>query len=212
MEIDSDNKDKILSLTAPAAGLLTVERTLLNFLQLLSGTATRVHEFVQLIAHTDAQILDTRKTIPGLRYAQKYAVTVGGGGNHRFGLYDAFLIKENHIISAGGITPALRRANQSNPELFLEIEVETMDELKEALSGHPNRIMLDNFSLADMGESVEITRKFDQDNNTTTELEASGQINSSNIVDVAETGVDFISLGTLTKDVVALDFSMRIEY
>ena len=203
--------DKIFSLNGPSHVLLRIERTMLNFLQLLSGTATRVSEFAALIQHTSAHILDTRKTLPGLRYAQKYAVLTGGGYNHRLGLFDAFLIKENHIICAGGITPALQRARRSHPNRFLEIEVETLTELDEALRGLPDRIMLDNFSLSQLHEAIQTTRDFDRVNDKHTELEASGQINQSNIVEVAETGIDCISLGTLTKDVTALDFSMRIQ-
>ena len=203
--------DKILTLNGPCHVLLRVERTILNFLQLLSGTATRVHEFAKFIQHTSARILDTRKTLPGLRYAQKYAVLTGGGSNHRFGLFDAFLIKENHVLSAGGITTALQLARKGHPKRFLEIEVETVSELEEALQGFPDRIMLDNFSVPQLKEAIQIARDFDQVNYKHTELEASGQINLSNIVAVAETGIDCISLGTLTKDVTALDFSMRIQ-
>ena len=203
--------DKILTLNGPCHVLLRIERTMLNFLQLLSGTATRVHEFASFIQHTSARILDTRKTLPGLRYAQKYAVLTGGGSNHRFGLFDAFLIKENHILSAGGITTALQLARKGHPNRFLEIEVETLSELEEALQGFPDRIMLDNFSLPQLKEAIQIARDFDRVHDKHTELEASGQINLSNIVAVAETGIDCISLGTLTKDVTALDFSMRIE-
>lgn len=203
--------DKILTLNGPCHILLRVERTMLNFLQLLSGTATRVHEFATFIQHTSSRILDTRKTLPGLRYAQKYAVLVGGGSNHRFGLFDAFLIKENHILSAGGITTALQRARNGHPNRFLEIEVENLSELGEALQGLPDRIMLDNFSIPQLKEAIQIARDFDRVHDKHTELEASGQINLSNIVEVAETGIDCISLGTLTKDVSALDFSMRIQ-
>lgn len=203
--------EAIVKLYGPCAVLLRIERTLLNFLQLLSGTATRVNEFASLIKHTKVRILDTRKTIPGLRWAQKYAVKIGGGDNHRFGLYDAFLIKENHIIAAGSISLALARARAANPLLFLEIEVETLSELETALAGRPNRIMLDNFSIDDMRKAVLLVKQFDRAENTTTQLEASGQINRTNIIEVAETGVNFVSLGTLTKDVQALDFSLRFE-
>lgn len=203
--------DKVLTLNGPCHVLLRIERTMLNFLQLLSGTATRVHEFTTFIQHTSARILDTRKTLPGLRYAQKYAVLTGGGSNHRFGLFDAFLIKENHILSAGGITTALQLARRGHPNRFLEIEVETLSELNEALQGFPDRIMLDNFPLPQLKEAIQIARDFDRVHDKTTELEASGQINLANIVEVAESGIDCISLGTLTKDVTALDFSMRVE-
>ena len=145
-----------------------------------------------------------------MRYVQKYAVLTGGGYNHRFGLFDAFLIKENHIICAGGITPALQRARQSNPNRFLEIEVEVFSELVEALRGLPDRIMLDNFSLSQLREAIQITRDFDRVHDKHTELEASGQINRSNIVEIAETDFDCISLGALTKDETVLDFSMCI--
>lgn len=201
----------VLELYGPSYLLLRIERTVLNFLQLLTGTATRTNEFVTRIAHTNAKILDTRKTIPGWRAAQKYAVVIGGGENHRFGLWDAFLLKENHINAAGGIRRAIHRARKTEPNVFLEIEVETLGELHEALQGEPDRIMLDNFTIEETKRAVDLVKKYHEDNGIEIELEASGQINLDNVVEVAETGVDYISLGTLTKDVKAHDFSLQLE-
>lgn len=201
----------VLELYGPSYLLLRIERTVLNFLQLLTGTATRTNEFVTRIAHTNAKILDTRKTIPGWRAAQKYAVVIGGGENHRFGLWDAFLLKENHINAAGGIRRAIHRARKTEPNVFLEIEVETLGELHEALQGEPDRIMLDNFTIEETKRAVDLVKKYHKDNGIEIELEASGQINLDNVVEVAETGVDYISLGTLTKDVKAHDFSLQLE-
>jgi len=201
----------VLELSGPSYLLLRIERTMLNFLQLLTGTATRTKEFVSRIAHTKAKVLDTRKTIPGWRTAQKYAVEVGGGENHRFGLWDAFLLKENHINAAGGIRRAIQRARNAEPDVFLEIEVETLRELHDALQSRPDRIMLDNFTIEDTKHAVDLVRKYHKDHGIEIELEASGQINLENIVEVAETGVDYISLGTLTKDVKAHDFSLQLK-
>lgn len=201
----------VLELYGPSYLLLRIERTVLNFLQLLTGTATRTNEFVTRIAHTNAKILDTRKTIPGWRAAQKYAVVIGGGENHRFGLWDAFLLKENHINAAGGIRRAIHRARKAEPNVFLEIEVETLGELHEALQGEPDRIMLDNFTIEETKRAVDLVKKYHKDNGIEIELEASGQINLDNVVEVAETGVDYISLGTLTKDVKAHDFSLQLN-
>lgn len=184
--------------------LLAGERTMLNFLQLLSGTATMAHRYVQMIAHTQAQLLDTRKTVPGLRSAQKYAIVCGGGRNHRMGLFDAFLIKENHIIAAGGILQAIRAARAQRPELTLEIEVESLDELATALSGTPDIVMLDNFSLANMKQAVAMA-------DGQVKLEASGGITEKTLVSIAETGVDYISMGTMTKNVRAIDLSLRLK-
>ncbi len=197
--------ERLFSITGPARGLLTGERTALNFLQLLSGTATTASEYQALVAHTSAQLLDTRKTIPGLRLGQKYAVACGGCMNHRIGLYDAFLIKENHIAAAGSISAAISSARAIYPDKRLEIEVENLQELREALDASPDWIMLDNFALADLRQAV-------RENNHNVRLEASGGIESSaDLVAIAETGVDFISIGALTKHLRAIDLSMQIE-
>lgn len=188
----------------PARSLLTAERAALNFLQLLSGTATITRFYADLVADTSVRLLDTRKTIPGLRTAQKYAVTCGGGHNHRIGLYDAFLIKENHIAACGSITAAVSQAKGNHPDKPVEVEVETMQEFNEALQAEADIIMLDNFSLADMHAAVEI-------NAHRAKLEASGGITNQTIRGIAETGVDYISIGALTKDCKAVDLSMRVE-
>ncbi|MCP5160257.1 MAG: carboxylating nicotinate-nucleotide diphosphorylase [Hahellaceae bacterium] len=195
---------ELFRFNGPARGLLTGERAALNFLQLLSGTATRCKSFARKVSHTQVKLLDTRKTIPGLRLAQKYAVTCGQCYNHRIGLYDAFLIKENHIMACGGITTAVRTAKQIAPGKPVEVEVETIDELKEALNAGADIIMLDNFSLDDMRYAVGY-------NAGKAKLEASGGINDQTLVAIAETGVDFISIGTLTKDCKAIDLSMRLK-
>jgi nicotinate-nucleotide pyrophosphorylase (carboxylating) len=194
----------LYSLEGPAAALLTAERPALNFLQLLSGTATATHRYRQLISHTRATLLDTRKTVPGLRLAQKYAVRCGGGENHRLGLFDQYLIKENHIIAAGGIRPAVEAARRRNPDLKVEVEVEDLDELAEAIEAGADIAMIDNFSIADTHKAVQLGRG-------RIALESSGGINSVTIVEVAEAGVDYISVGELTKNVVPLDLSMRME-
>lgn len=186
-----------------ARSLLTAERSALNFLQLLSGTATRCHHYASLVAGTGVRLLDTRKTIPGLRRAQKYAVRCGGCHNHRIGLYDAFLIKENHISACGGIAAAVREARQIAPGKPVEVEVESLEELRQATEAGADRVMLDNFSLEDMRQAVALVAR-------RLELEASGNITESNLRAVAETGVDFISIGALTKDCKALDLSMRL--
>jgi nicotinate-nucleotide pyrophosphorylase (carboxylating) len=197
--------DQVLcSLQGPARALLTGERAALNFLQTLSATATRVAQMVELIAGTRAALLDTRKTIPGLRNAQKYAVRCGGGHNHRMGLYDAFLIKENHIAAASSISAAVQAARRIAPSSPVEIEVETLAQLQEALAAGVDRVLLDNFSPEQMREAAE-------QNAGRAKLEASGGIGPHNLRAVAETGVDYISLGTLTKDVQAVDLSMRLE-
>lgn len=187
----------------PARALLTAERTALNFLQLLSGTATLAHHYAQRVAHTGVRLLDTRKTLPGLRLAQKYAVQCGGCHNHRLGLYDAFLIKENHILAAGGIGDAVAAARQIAPDKPIEIEVETQAELDLALAAGADRIMLDNFGLEALREAVIHT-------DGRAELEASGNVTEATLVAIAETGVDIISIGALTKHVRALDLSMRM--
>jgi nicotinate-nucleotide pyrophosphorylase (carboxylating) len=191
---------KLCDLKGSARALLTGERTALNFIQLLSGTATQAHEYVK--AARNAVVLDTRKTIPGLRKAQKYAVTCGGAKNHRMGLYDAFLIKENHIFAAGSIECAVKAARQLVANLTIEVEVETLNQLKEALQAGADIVLLDNFSLAELEEAVAITQG-------KAKLEASGGVNLETIRDIANTGVNFISVGAITKDVKAIDLSMR---
>lgn len=185
-----------------ARDLLTAERTAMNFLQTLSAVATITFSFVEKIKHTKAKILDTRKTIPGFRLAQKYAVTCGGGTNHRIGLFDAFLIKENHIASSGGIIEAVLSAHKIAPGKFVEVEVENMIELNEAINAGADVIMLDNFNLDQMKEAVEYV-------NGKVALEASGNVDLHSIVAIAETGVDFISIGGITKNIQAIDLSMR---
>lgn len=189
-------------INGPARSLLTGERTAINFLQTLSATATTVASFVKVIKDTKAKILDTRKTIPGLRLAQKYAVTCGGGSNHRIGLYDAILIKENHILAAGSITQAIKQAKTKN--LPVEVEVETLHELEEALNAKADQVLLDNFNLVKLVKAVNI-------NLGRAKLEASGNIDKNNLHAIAETGVDYISIGALTKHIQAIDFSMRIS-
>jgi len=191
----------LCQIDGPAHSILTGERTAINFLQTLSGTATTVASYVVLTKNTKAKILDTRKTIPGLRIAQKYAVTCGGGTNHRIGLYDAILIKENHILAAGSITEAINLAKKKNDPV--EIEVETLHELEEALTAKADQILLDNFTLAKLVKAVTITQG-------RAKLEASGNINKNNLRAIAATGVDYISIGSLTKHVRAIDYSMRI--
>jgi len=196
----------VLELQGPARALLTAERTVLNFLQLLSAVASKTADYVaavQSVPGSRAQIVDTRKTLPGLRLAQKYAVRAGGGTNHRLGLYDALLIKENHIAAAGGVAAVLRRAAVLAPEAkFVEIEVETLAQLKEALDAGAGMVLLDNMSLAQLQEAVQL-------NAGRAVLEVSGGVNLSTVRAIASTGVDRISIGALTKDVKAIDFSMR---
>ncbi|HIE89763.1 MAG TPA: carboxylating nicotinate-nucleotide diphosphorylase [Pseudomonadales bacterium] len=196
----------LLELTGKARSLLTAERTALNFLQLLSGTATRTNTYVQMIEGTGATLLDTRKTIPGLRLAQKYAVKTGGAENHRIGLFDAFLIKENHIEAAGSITAAIETARQLQGDLRVEVEVESLEQLGEAIMATPDWIMLDNFTLGDLRKAVDIA------SNTGIKLEASGGIETSaELKKIASTGVDYISIGALTKHNEAIDLSMRLQ-
>ena len=204
----AEASDVICKLVGPARALLTGERTALNFLQTLSSTATTTAAYVSAIAGTRARILDTRKTIPGLRLAQKYAVTCGGGVNHRVGLYDAILIKENHIKSAGSITAALQRAGELGADVLIEVEVETHDELLEALDAGATRILLDNFSLDGLREAVATNEGYGL---VGAELEASGNVTLESIRQIAETGVDFISTGALTKNVQAADLSMLFK-
>jgi nicotinate-nucleotide pyrophosphorylase (carboxylating) len=188
----------------PARALVTAERTALNFLQSLSGTATVTSQFVEAIRGTRTTILDTRKTLPGLRLAQKYAVRVGGGANHRMGLHDAVLIKENHIATAGSIAAAVSRARALHPGLLVETEVENFGELREALAAGADRIMLDEFELHELSQAVvEVDGRVP--------LEVSGSVGIDRVRAIAETGVDFVSIGALTKHVRAVDLSMRIE-
>ncbi|MEW6294242.1 MAG: carboxylating nicotinate-nucleotide diphosphorylase [Pseudomonadota bacterium] len=191
------------AIAADTRALLTGERSALNFLQLLSGTATQTRRYVDAVAGTRAQIVDTRKTLPGLRRAQKYAVTCGGGTNHRIGLYDGILIKENHIIAAGSVTAAFERARAiAPPGVFIQIEVETLEQLAEALDAGATMILLDNMDLHQMRQAVGLTA-------SRAALEASGGVRLDSVRAIAETGVDRISIGTLTKDVRAIDLSLR---
>lgn len=195
---------RMCDMHGPARALLTGERTALNFLQTLSGTATRARRYVDAVSGTQARVLDTRKTLPGLRTAQKYAVRCGGGHNHRMGLYDALLIKENHIAAAGSIAQAVSTARRLSPDQPLEVEVENLDELRQALAAGVTRILLDNFPLQELIRAVQLTAG-------RASLEASGGINLINIRAVAETGVDYISVGAITKDVQAIDLSLRFN-
>jgi nicotinate-nucleotide pyrophosphorylase (carboxylating) len=193
-------------LGGPARGILTGERTALNFLQLLSATATRTRQYVDAVRGTQAVILDTRKTLPGLRKAQKYAVVCGGGRNHRLGLYDGILIKENHIAAAGSVSAALQAARHSAPkDIDVEIEVESVSQLREALRAGADHLLLDNFSLEDLRSAVKETRG-------QARLEASGGITLANIRAVADCGVDYISVGDITKNLEAIDLSLRFSH
>ncbi len=192
----------LFELHGRARSLLSAERTMLNFVQLLSGTATKTAAYVKLIAHTRTTLLDTRKTIPGLRAAQKYAVICGGGSNHRMGLYDAYLLKENHIAAAGSIAAAVKAARQQHPELPVEVETENLQELQQAIDAGADIAMIDNFSLPDTRSAVQMARD-------KIKLEASGGIDEKTITDIAATGVDYISIGELTKNIDPLDLSMR---
>ena len=203
----ADAKDVVCKLVGNTRALLTGERTALNFLQTLSATATITAKYVREIEGTGATILDTRKTLPGLRQAQKYAVRCGGGSNHRSGLFDAILIKENHVKSAGGITNAIERAQASADDVPIEVEVESLEELTQALDANAPRILLDNFSIEDLTRAVQINDAYGY---VKAELEASGNITLENVRQIAETGVDFISIGTLTKNVRAADLSMLL--
>ncbi|WP_043308883.1 carboxylating nicotinate-nucleotide diphosphorylase [Pseudomonas sp. ML96] len=194
----------LFHLEGPARALLSGERSALNFLQTLSAVATRCRHFADLVADTSVKLLDTRKTLPGLRLAQKYAVTQGGCHNHRIGLYDAFLIKENHIAACGGIAQAITTAHGIAPGKPVEIEVESLEELQQALAAGADIVMLDELSLDDMRTAVSLTAG-------RAKLEASGGINESTLRTIAETGVDYISIGSLTKDVKAIDLSMRLS-
>lgn len=199
--------DVICHIHGNARALLTGERSAMNFLQTLSATASTTSTYAGQLRSVHCKLLDTRKTIPGMRFGQKYAVQCGGGTNHRIGLSDAFLIKENHIIACGGILKALRQARKNHPQRLLEIEVESIEELKLALQGKPDVIMLDNFDLERTKQAVSIR----DDVSNTTKLEASGNVSLSTLGDISLTGVDFISVGGLTKNIQALDLSMRIS-
>ena len=194
----------ICTLSGSARSLLSGERTALNFLQTLSATATQTRQFVDKIKGTNARILDTRKTIPNLREAQKYAVLCGGGKNHRIGLYDMILIKENHIMAAGSITQAVAQARKLHPNIKVEVETETLEEFREASNAGADIIMLDDFDLSTMREAVKA-------NAGKIKLEASGGVNLETVRGIAETGVDFISVGQITKDIAAVDLSMRFD-
>lgn len=200
-EVISPNQE-LFRLHGPARLLLTGERNALNFVQTLSGVATLTARYVAELEETDCRLLDTRKTIPGLRTAQKYAVTCGGGKNHRLGLYDAYLIKENHILACGGIAEAINEARHLNPGKPVEVEVESLAELEQALAANADIVMLDNFDVAMMREAVAI-------NQGRAKLEVSGNVTLDTLAEFAATGVDFISVGALTKHVRALDLSMR---
>jgi nicotinate-nucleotide pyrophosphorylase (carboxylating) len=198
----------LFSLEGPARALLTAERTALNFLQLLSATATAAHSYAVLLQGTKCRLLDTRKTIPGLRTAQKYAVRVGGGHNHRMGLFDGVLIKENHIMAAGSIAGAVAAAKLGSPQVPVEVEVENLQELQQAIAAGADIAMLDNFSLEAMRDAVSLNANAAKP----LKLEASGGITTTTIREIAETGVDFISVGSITKHVRAVDLSMRFEF
>lgn len=193
----------LVTFSGSARSILTGERCAINWLQTLSGTATLVDQYLKELAGTKAQLVDTRKTIPGLRYAQKYAVKCAGGKNHRMGLYDAFLIKENHITSCGSIQKTIAQAKINHPEKLIEVEVENLDELKQAMDAGAHIIMLDNFNLASIRAAVQL-------NTSQVRLEVSGGVKLGNLRQLAETGVDYISVGALTKNVQAIDLSMRL--
>lgn len=202
---DQVAQDTVLcELTGNARSLLTGERAALNFLQSLSATATQTQAYVRLIEHTQCKILDTRKTMPLLRTAQKYAVLCGGGSNHRIGLYDRVLIKENHIMAAGSIAQAIATAKELHPAILVEVETENLNELSQALAAQADIIMLDNYSLDDMRTAVQQT-------SGQVPLEASGGVNKETVCAIAETGVDFISVGEITKHIKAIDLSMRFQ-
>lgn len=192
----------VCEISGNGRAILTAERTALNFLQTLSATASVTHYYQSIISDTDCRILDTRKTIPGLRMAQKYAVTCGGGMNHRMGLYDAYLLKENHLAASGSIANAVQLARQMHPEALLIVEVENLDQLQQAISAKIDRALLDNFSIDLLKQAVAL-------NQGNIQLEASGNIDADTLLKIAQTGVNFISIGALTKNVRAIDFSLR---
>lgn len=197
----------LCQLTGPSRSLLTGERTALNFLQTLAATATLTAQYTALLEGSTTRLLDTRKTLPGLRLAQKYAVRCGGGVNHRIGLYDAYLIKENHIAACGGIHQAIAQARKLNPDKAVEVEVENLEEFNQALSAQADIIMLDNFALADIHTAVQ----YNQAAAVAAKLEVSGNITAARLAELKTTGVDYISSGALTKNVQAIDLSMRIS-
>ncbi|KTD31473.1 MULTISPECIES: carboxylating nicotinate-nucleotide diphosphorylase [Legionella] len=199
------NPATLCRIKGPAASILTAERSALNFLQTLSATATQTYHYVQALKGTHTRLLDTRKTLPGLRLAQKYAVACAGGINHRMGLYDAFLIKENHIKACGSISKAIELAKSLKNNLLIEVEVETLEELHEALNAKPDRILLDNFSKEMIEAAVKINQPYG------CKLEASGGINLSTIAAIAQTGVDYISTGAITKSIQAIDLSLLVR-
>lgn len=204
---DSDNvssNQRLFELYGNARSILTLERTALNFLQMLSGTATQTFKFQSLIKNYKTKLLDTRKTIPGFRLAQKYAVICGGGFNHRIGLFDAYLIKENHIHSAGGMKQAILKARAFNIGTAIEVEVANIDELEQAISLKADIIMLDNFTIQDIQKAVNISK-----NNVL--LEVSGNVDEKSLIDIAKTNVDFISSGSITKNIKAIDLSMQVQ-
>ena len=205
---NAEPDDIICKLVGPTRAIVSGERSALNFLQTLSATATQTRRYVDAIAGTSARILDTRKTLPGLRLAQKHAVLCGGGHNHRIGLFDAILIKENHVSSAGSIAAALERAQSAHPDVLIEIEVESIDELNQALDAGAGRILLDNFSVEDVQRAVDINANYGI---VSAELEVSGNVTLETIRSFAETGVDYISVGALTKHVQAIDLSMLLR-
>lgn len=196
--------DCLCEIAGSARSILTAERSALNFLQCLSGTATKTARYVEQVAGTQAVILDTRKTLPGLRHAQKYAVRMGGGRNHRMGLHDMVLIKENHIAACGSIAAAVVRSRSEHPGMFVEVETESLAELEQAIAAGADRIMLDDFSLAQIGEAVRLAAG-------RCPLEVSGSVSLETIREIALTGVDYISVGALTKNVEAVDLSLRLD-
>ncbi len=200
-----DHPIELCRIKGNARTILTAERCALNFLQTLSGTATKTHHYLEELKGKKTRLLDTRKTIPGLRVAQKYAVACAGGVNHRMGLYDAFLIKENHIMACGSIKSAIEKARAAQRHLFVEVEVENLNELKEALDAGPDRILLDNFTPEMLVQAVSMNK------HKQCELEASGGINLANLAEYADTGVDFISIGAITKSIEAIDLSLLLK-
>ncbi|GIU27358.1 carboxylating nicotinate-nucleotide diphosphorylase [Shewanella schlegeliana] len=200
----------LCELEGPARAILTGERTAMNFIQTLSGVATLTKHYVDRLSGTHTRLLDTRKTIPGLRTAQKYAVTCGGGQNHRIGLFDAFLIKENHIMACGGIAKAVQTARELHADKLVEVEVESIDELKQALDAQSDIVMLDNFDITMMLEAVELNNSY-KARGLGVKLEVSGDVTLDTITNFAKTGVDYISVGALTKHVRALDLSLRLK-
>lgn len=200
----------LCELEGPARAILTGERTAMNFIQTLSGVATLTKHYVDRLSGTHTRLLDTRKTIPGLRTAQKYAVTCGGGQNHRIGLFDAFLIKENHIMACGGIAKAIQTARELHADKLVEVEVESIDELKQALDAQSDIVMLDNFDVTMMLDAVELNNSY-KEKGLGVKLEVSGDVTLATIANFAKTGVDYISVGALTKHVRALDLSLRLK-